>query len=66
MKLRLQPLRMSLTALTATIAITLPERALAHEGHGMGGGSHWHATDAWGLVIGAAAVAVVFWLGRRQ
>ncbi len=38
--------------------------ALAHEGHGLGGGSHWHATDTLGLLIGAAAVAAVIWFTR--
>jgi hypothetical protein len=38
--------------------------ALAHEGHGLSGGSHWHATDTLGLLLGAVAVAVVVWLSR--
>jgi len=36
--------------------------ALAHEGHGMEG-SHWHATDMLGLVIGLA-VAALTWRSR--
>ncbi len=38
--------------------------AFAHEGHGLGDASHWHATDTLGLLIGAAAVAAVIWFGR--
>jgi len=38
--------------------------ALAHEGHGMSSGGHWHATDAWGLVGLAIALAVAVWLAR--
>ena len=33
--------------------------AWAHEGHGMEG-SHWHATDVWGLLALAAAVALYY------
>jgi hypothetical protein len=36
--------------------------ALAHEGHGMQG-SHWHATDVLGLVVGLA-VAALTWRSR--
>ena len=35
--------------------------AWAHAGHDMGTASHWHATDAVGLAIGLAAVALVLW-----
>ena len=40
--------------------------ASAHEGHGLAG-THWHATDAWGFVIGAAVVAAaaLWWRGRK-
>ncbi len=38
--------------------------AQAHEGHGLPGASHWHATDAAWLL---AAVAVAgLWLARRK
>ncbi len=40
--------------------------ALAHEGHGLPGASHWHASDVFGLVIAVAAIAGVWWLGRRK
>jgi hypothetical protein len=36
--------------------------ALAHDGHGMQG-SHWHATDLLGLVVGLA-VAALIWRSR--
>ncbi len=38
----------------------LPTLALAHEGHGMEGSAHWHATDTLGFV-GVAVVAVLVW-----
>ena len=43
----------ALTALAASAA------AWAHEGHGMEG-SHWHATDIWGLLAIAAAAALCY------
>jgi hypothetical protein len=51
-----------ISALLASAA-ALP--ALAHQGHGMPGVSHWHATDTWGLavVIGLAALAI--WFSRK-
>lgn len=36
----------------------------AHEGHGMPGLSHWHATDAIVWVIIAAVVAAAIWSGK--
>ena len=41
--------------------------ALAHEGHGMEGVMHWHATDVWGFVIlGVVMIGGLMWLrGRR-
>ena len=49
--------------LAATLA-ALP--AFAHEGHGLAG-SHWHATDTFGLLLvgGLAALAVWFTRGGR-
>ena len=38
--------------------------ALAHGGHGAGTESHWHATDSWGLLMGAALVVALWW-GRK-
>ncbi|MCY7307689.1 MAG: hypothetical protein LH632_16420 [Rhodoferax sp.] len=35
--------------------------ASAHDGHGMTG-SHWHASDAWGIIALAVAVALAAWL----
>jgi hypothetical protein len=37
---------------------------LAHPGHGAGAESHWHATDGWGLLMGAALVVALWW-GRK-
>ncbi len=38
--------------------------ALAHEGHGLEAASHWHATDVFGLVVGAAAISIALWFTR--
>lgn len=29
-------------------------------------GPHWHATDVWGFVAVAGALAVAIWLSRRK
>ena len=48
-------------AIQATIA---PAKSIfAHDLHGMQG-SHWHASDAFGFVILAAAIAISLWFGR--
>jgi hypothetical protein len=39
--------------------------ALAHEGHGMDGAPHYHATDVWGFVIMGILMAVVWWFVGR-
>ena len=38
--------------------------AFAHDGHGLVS-THWHATDALGLVIAAALVAVAIYFGKK-
>ena len=54
-------LRLSCVALSC---LPLSGPALAHEGHGMVG-SHWHATDVVGLVVGLA-VAALTWYSRDR
>jgi drug/metabolite transporter (DMT)-like permease len=44
--------------LTSTLAC-LP--AWAHEGHGMPGFAHWHASDVLGFVAVLGAIAAVIW-----
>ena len=44
----------------------LPLLAHAHEGHGIEGASHYHATDVWGFVALAIAAAVVWWFTGRD
>ena len=40
--------------------------ATAHEGHGMAGASHWHATDTLGLLaLGVGVAAALWWRGRK-
>ena len=46
----------------ALTLMALSGLALAHEGHGMEG-SHWHATDLLGLLVGLG-VAALTWRSR--
>ena len=39
--------------------------AFAHEGHGLEGSAHWHATDTLGFV-GLAVVAAVVWAIHKR
>ncbi len=40
--------------------------ALAHEGHGIAGSAHWHATDTLGFIGVALVAAVVWFIGRGK
>jgi hypothetical protein len=52
--------------LAATAATLTATTATAHEGHGMPGASHWHATDALGLLLAVLlAVGALWWIRRR-
>jgi hypothetical protein len=52
--------------LAALLPALLAAPAVAHEGHGLPGASHWHATDTFGLLLVAAlAVAAVAWSRRK-
>lgn len=52
--------------LTAACALMLhAPAALAHEGHGLPGSSHWHAGDVL-LFVGVVAVAAVAWMASRR
>ncbi len=55
-----------MTRLFVLLIASAPFAALAHEGHGLQG-THWHASDAWGFVIGGVAVAAaaLWWRGRK-
>ena len=52
-----------LSALALLGSLSAP--ALAHEGHGLPGLTHWHATDVLGFVVAAALVAVAFYFGKK-
>ena len=55
--------RLSLRGMTAAAALMITASAQAHEGHDLSG-AHWHASEAWGLVALAMAVAVALYLSR--
>jgi Co/Zn/Cd efflux system component len=40
--------------------------AHAHEGHGMTGSAHWHASDALGYIAVLVAVAGLLWWRSRK
>jgi hypothetical protein len=48
-----------LRKLATLAALAANATAWAHDGHGMEG-SHWHATDIWGLLAVAAAAALYY------
>jgi len=47
------------------ITFITPLFATAHDGHGPSG-AHWHATDAWGFIALAIALAAAVWFSRRK
>ena len=57
---------MKTTTLAALAALVVAAPALAHEGHGAPGTSHWHATDTLGLLLVAALAAAAWWAIRRK
>jgi type IV secretory pathway TrbF-like protein len=38
----------------------------AHEGHGLPGASHWHASDVLGFVVALAVIGAMIWLNGRD
>jgi hypothetical protein len=50
-----------LIAIQATIMSSTS--IFAHNGHDLQG-SHWHASDAFGFIILAAAIVLTLWFGR--
>jgi hypothetical protein len=55
--------RSAILFIAACAAFTPASTAFAHDGHGLGG-SHWHASDAWGFAALAVMAALAVWLGR--
>lgn len=50
----------------ALALIAAATSAVAHSGHGLAGDHHWHATDALGYLLAAAAVAAAIWWARKK
>jgi hypothetical protein len=38
----------------------------AHEGHGLDGHGHWHATDSWGFLMLGLVAALAWWFHSRK
>ena len=53
-------------SLFATVAVSAAALAQAHTGHGTATAAHWHASDAWGLALIAAALGVALWTRRSR
>jgi hypothetical protein len=50
----------------ALLLLSASSTAFAHDGHGLGAGSHWHASDAWGYLAFAVMVALALWAVRKK
>ena len=55
-----------LALMGALVSTLIPSLASAHEGHGLPGPSHWHATDTLGLLLVAVLAAGAWFIGRRK
>ena len=56
-----------MTRLISSLALlVLPIVVEAHEGHGIEGASHYHATDVLGFLAALAVIAAVWWMGRGK
>ncbi len=55
-----------LTLVTTLVTTLIPLVAAAHEGHGLPGASHWHASDTLGLLLVAVLAAGAWIIGRRK
>jgi hypothetical protein len=62
-------MRTSVFNATLSIAVyaasTGASAVFAHDGHGAGAGSHWHATDVWGFVVVGTLCALAIWIARK-
>jgi hypothetical protein len=56
---------MNKLVLIAISSLGLAGTALAHEGHGLPGASHWHGDDA-ALFVLAAGAGLAVWLWRSK
>jgi hypothetical protein len=63
MKKHLHHIALSTAVFTALCGLSAA--ALAHEGHGLPGTSHWHSTDVIGYVL-AACIAGALWFTRKK
>jgi hypothetical protein len=59
-------MRQALTATLAVAAALAAQTVLAHPGHGMGAGSHWHPGDTVGLLVVGVIASAACWFTRNR
>jgi hypothetical protein len=52
--------------LASVLPLAAAAGAWAHDGHGLPGAGHWHATDAFGLALIVALAALALWWSARK
>ncbi len=50
----------------ASAAIYSAASSWAHEGHGMPGASHWHASDVLGFGVALGVIVAMIWFSGRD
>ena len=59
-------MKKAVALLRSTALLAMSVAAQAHEGHHQPGAAHWHATDVFGFIVVALAIAAAaWWIGRK-
>jgi hypothetical protein len=59
-------MRLAMRFFLPLLILAAAHAARAHEGHGLPGPSHWHASDVLGFVALAGVVAAIaWWRGKK-
>jgi hypothetical protein len=60
----MKKLAFAIKSVAAGAMLVRSAAVFAHEGHGMPGSVHWHATDTFGLLLVGGLIALAIWLSR--